>query len=69
MDPSDKNTVRVTILGQSYTLLAQGEVLRLVERNADAEQAIAGAISLYEAKGNAIAAREARDRLDAQVTA
>jgi hypothetical protein len=51
------------------TLLAQGEVLRLVERNADAEQAIAGAISLYEAKGNAIAAREARDRLDAQVTA
>jgi cell division protein ZapA len=25
MDPSDKNTVRVTILGQSYTLLAQGD--------------------------------------------
>ena len=25
MVPSDKNTVRVTILGQSYTLRAQGD--------------------------------------------
>ena len=34
MDRSEKNTVRVTILGQSYTLLAQGdpaEVERLAQ--------------------------------------
>jgi hypothetical protein len=51
------------------TLLARGEVLHMAEQDAEAAQAIVRAISLYETKGNAVAAREARDRLGLPVTA
>ena len=37
MDPAEKNTVRVTILGQSYTLRAQGDrkEVELLAQNVD----------------------------------
>ena len=53
---------------RAATKLAYGEVLRMADRERDAERAIATAIALFEEKGNVVAARDARDRLGVELT-
>jgi hypothetical protein len=53
----------------AFTRLARAAVLRLADREGEAQTAIREAITLFEQKGNLVAAGQARDLLEIEVVA